>query len=363
MLFFHKNHGFSKDTNSGLFPCFHILTGWQLRWARRISSRKSGKEKTLEIILLGVLAIAAQVITLKMGASYLVLNPKELFLFSFADFLNCQIPRSRQMYRALLLAAFVFLLPTNPTFAVLYFDQGFEANTDGWLTGGGTYGTVTRVASGTGGVPSKSGGYHAEFTQDASGPYTFYNDSAPDDAWLGGHVVSLDVYLDTNWSAGEGFDYSAAINDTSGNHRRDFIFHTTQDTSTGQLLVSGSNNTNFNPREDLETLNHYVVSATGWYTYEHMFYEKDGALAVDLNLRNADGDLLFTETRTDASDLIGGIGGPAYSWFTNIDIAGGIEVDNGLLFTPEPGSLLLFGVGMIGAVLYRRRKAQLHRSA
>lgn len=72
-------------------------------------------------------------------------------------------------------------------------------------------------------------------------------------------------------AAGEGFDYAVAANGQDGNHLRDFIFHVTQDTSTGNLLVGGSNNTNFAPREDLDTLNHATIDASGWYTFEHKF--------------------------------------------------------------------------------------------
>ena len=71
----------------------------------------------------------------------------------------------------------------------------------------------------------------------------------------------------------------AATNAATGAHLRDFVFHTTQDTSSTALLVGASNNTNFEPREDLDTLNHATIDTAGWYTYNWEFYE------------NADGDL------------------------------------------------------------------------
>lgn len=37
-------------------------------------------------------------------------------------------------------------------------------------------------------------------------------------------------------------------------------------------------------REDLETINHEVITTSGWYTFEHNFRDDNGVLAVDLNL-------------------------------------------------------------------------------
>lgn len=126
-----------------------------------------------------------------------------------------------------------------------------------------------------------------------------------------------------------GFDYSVAATGSDNAHQRDYIFHVTKDTSTGDLLVAGSNNTNFAPREDLETLSHYAVTSAGWYTLQHRFYDDGGALAVDLNLLDSAGTVLFTETRFDPADTIPAeVGGNRYAWFTFDNVPGGIAVDN-----------------------------------
>jgi hypothetical protein len=82
-----------------------------------------------------------------------------------------------------------------------------------------------------------------------------------------------------------------------------------------------------------------------------------GVLSVDLNLRDAGGNLLFTETRSDPSDTIPAVvGGNRYGWFTNVDIVGGIEVDaTSLSVVPVPASVWLFGsaLGLLGGI--RRR--------
>ena len=217
----------------------------------------------------------------------------------------------------------------NPSDNVV-FSQGFETDVAGWLDSDDAWqGSTTRVASGTDGITSADGSFHAIFEQDAtSAPFTRFDGYR--DTWTGTYKASVDIYLDTNWDLGEGFDYSVASSGSDGGHQRDFIFHVTKDTSTGDLLVGGSNNTNFDPREDLESINHYEVTSSDWYTFEHVFQEAgDGTLEVDLNLYDSAGTLLFTETRNNASDIIATeIGGNRYGWFTNIDIDGGIAVDN-----------------------------------
>jgi hypothetical protein len=70
------------------------------------------------------------------------------------------------------------------------------------------------------------------------------------------------------------------------------------------------------------------VSTAGWYTLQHVFRNDGGSLAVDLNLLDDDGNVLFTETRHDASDTIPAeVGGNRYGWFTFINVSGGIPVD------------------------------------
>ncbi len=233
------------------------------------------------------------------------------------------------------------------------FNQGFESDTAGW-SDGGSYGTVTRVMG-----AAASGSYYANITQSDYGSYTFFDGSR--DTWSGPYKASAAIYLDTGWADGEGFDYSVASNDSSGNHLQDFIFHVTKDSSTGDLLVGGSNNTDFDPQEGLESGNHAVIGASGWYTFEHSFYDNgDGTLAVAMNLYNSSGTLIFTEIRnTPANILATVVGGNRYGWFTNIDIGGGINVDDvTLTVVPLPPAVLAsLGLlaGCAGVRQYRRR--------
>jgi hypothetical protein len=211
------------------------------------------------------------------------------------------------------------------------FSQGFESNTDGWITfisPSTNYGSILKVSSGTDGITSKSGSYHAKVGHNSSGPFTRfdkYRSKWPDGGWK----AKLDVYLDPSWTLNSGFDLSVAANKQDGSHLRDFIFHVCKDQSTGSLLIGGSNNTNFAVRQDLETINHYTVTSAGWYIFEFVFRNQSGQLAVDLNLRNSSNTLLWTETRTSASDLIASVvGGNRYMWFTFISITGDLHIDN-----------------------------------
>ena len=234
-------------------------------------------------------------------------------------------------------------------------NQGFESGTAGWfdndIAGWEGYGDITGVASGTNGIASASGSAHATVVgvQDPGdgkyyGPFSRFDGYRS--TWPGTWVAEVAVYLDPAWTDGAGFDYSVASSNSSGDHRRDFIFHVTKDITTGKLLVAGSNNTNFAPRQDLENINHYEVVTAGWYTLRHTFRDQGGVLAVDLQLVDANGAVLWTETRSDASDLIPSVvGGNRYAWFTHVT---GITlaIDNHTLTVPvvvDPTGKATFG--------------------
>lgn len=234
---------------------------------------------------------------------------------------------------AIMVATVMLIVPSLVMAATLpatVWFQGFEEDTDGWFDStNGWFGSVERVASGTSGTTSSDGDFHAVMTDEPGGTGPFTRFDGYRDEWTGGFVASIDVYLDVDMTSGEGFEYSVAASGADGLHQRDFIFHVTQDSSTGQLLVGGTNNSNFAPREDLETINHYAVTESGWYTFQHVFRDNAGVLAVDLNLIDSNGTILFTETRSDPADTIPDeVGGNRYGWFTVIDVDGGIAVDN-----------------------------------
>ncbi|MFG0241966.1 MAG: hypothetical protein ACF8R9_04180 [Phycisphaerales bacterium JB054] len=246
------------------------------------------------------------------------------------------------------------------------FEQGFEVDASGWLDNDdyAGYGQVNRVASngGTLGVSSFNGGFHAEFGNDGDSSAAFTRFDGYRTAFGNGFVAENSVYLDVNAALGSGFDYSVAANGQDNAHKRDFIFHVTRDSDDGILRVAGSNNTNFAPREDLGAINHYEVTTSGWYTLQHVFRNDGGVLAVDLNLVDALGNVLWTETRSDGSDIIATvIGGNRYGWFTHItDMTVAVD-DTTLTLTiiplPTAAGLTLAGLGLVGTRRYRSLNA------
>jgi hypothetical protein len=196
---------------------------------------------------------------------------------------------------------------------------------------------LSRVASGTDGIASKSGGFHGYVNSVSPPAFTgIFSRLRGNSAVFGtGFQTSVDVYInlaDPRVAANTyGFDISTAVNNQAGGHRRDFIFHAAADSSDANdtVLIGGSNNTNFAVRQDLDTLaNFYEITTSGWYTFEWNFRDNGGVLAVDLILRDAFGTQLFIETRQDNSDLIASIvGGNRYMWFTFI-AADKLAIDN-----------------------------------
>ena len=76
------------------------------------------------------------------------------------------------------------------------FYQGFESDSDLW------YIAINRVASGTNGISSSVGEFHAISEQYAQTYFDGLNDT-----WTGTWKAEIDVYLDPNWGLGQGFQY------------------------------------------------------------------------------------------------------------------------------------------------------------
>lgn len=145
----------------------------------------------------------------------------------------------------------------------------------------------------------------------------------------GGYTTSVDVYLDMSTSVGTDlrFDWSSAVSDTSGAHRRDFIFHVgTNPAVPGEFVASVSNNAPGDPANPAR--NPITISESGWYTLQHEFKNVGGVLSVDMNVLDADGTELATWTLSDPSDLIGQtVGGNRYAWLVTNDFVG-LKLDN-----------------------------------
>ncbi len=262
---------------------------------------------------------------------------------------------------------------TLPTAYDQCYDQGFEnpqftsgdyfnAPSTDWNDSNSM---LNRVLSGFAGVPSHSGSAHAVIDStslpaspdDYTGAFTRLGGYSS--VFGSGFKTSVAVYIDLNDPAvlanTYGWDLSSAASDQSGSHRRDFVFHAASN-NLGQVLIGGSNNSNFTRRNDLASINHYTIIASGWYIFESDFRDNAGVLAVDLNLRDSGGALLWTETRSDPSDLISTIvGGNRYMWFTFLETAS-LAIDDTQLrrntsVTSTPSSGSSFPIGTTPVVV------------
>lgn len=196
---------------------------------------------------------------------------------------------------------------------VPYFN-GFETDTADW-TG------ADRVASGTNGVNSADGSWHAEVGT-AFTHWGAYSDTFP----ATGYTTAVDVYLDpaggdTNDTR---FDFTSAINNPAGTHQRDFVFNggfynDAGPVGSGPRFVfsasNGAGRANSFPRNPGR--DPFVISDAGWYTFQHDFRDNgSGVLAVDLSILDSSGTVLKTWTLSNAADVIGTtVGGNRYGWF------------------------------------------------
>jgi hypothetical protein len=229
-----------------------------------------------------------------------------------------------------------------------YFN-GFETNTAGWFNYSGA--TITRVPSGSAstyanGVSASSGSYYARLGKDTNpdsctygggtasiyyGPYTKwggYSSAFP----TGGYETGVDIYLDAEYARDHldtRFDWASAVNDTTGSHRRDFVFNVGTD-ALGFVITGGNNSTRCGA--DPADLGHIPVHVTtsGWYTFKHIFSGiPGGPLTVTLELINTSTQALVGAwVRIDPTDIIDvTVGGNRYGWFVQNEFDG-LAIDN-----------------------------------
>ncbi len=214
------------------------------------------------------------------------------------------------------IVAATLAVAAGSVFAVPSYFNGFEIDTADWNDFAG--GVITRVASGTHGIASANGDYHAEVDGPVFTRWGGYENIFP----THGYISKVDIYLDMALADGSDkrFDFSSAINQPNGNHRRDFIFHVGTVPGAGvtnQWAVSASNNAPGWPLNPAR--NPIVISESGWYTFEHTFQDNgSGVLEVVLKVKDSAGNIEGSWILSDASDIIGvTVGGNRYGWFTS----------------------------------------------
>jgi hypothetical protein len=163
------------------------------------------------------------------------------------------------------------------------------------------------------------------------------------------------------------FNYISAVSKSDGSHLRDFAYviggYTSSDLTgpgagTDRFIINGQTNSGRGSSFPKDASKSPVaVSAVGWYTFEHEFYNNAGVLAVDLNLYDPSDSLVSTWTLSDGGDLIPTVvGGNRYGWVyaNEFDV---LAIDNSsLTAVPEPASLVLVGLGIASLYVIRRRR-------
>lgn len=216
----------------------------------------------------------------------------------------------------------------------IVFSQNFEDGTEDWTGFNG--GELTRVADGTDGIPSSEGDFMAFADGQVFTQWGGYSSTFPAE----GYTTEVDVYLDMDESDGSSdahFDYTSAVNDTTGTHRRDFVLSVGHDPVTGDWSATASNNAGAGTPHLNAGNDPVQITTTGWYTLQHYFYDNgSGELAVDMKIIDSNGVVVGSWTRSDASDVIGStVGGNRYGWFATQPFSA-VPFDNSVLYLGAP---------------------------
>lgn len=256
-------------------------------------------------------------------------------------------------------AALAMALTTGTAGASTIYFQGFETDTDDWST------NTNRVASGTGGITSADGDFHAQ-SLEASAFHFFGSGGATIP-----FTASLDFYLDVagGWGNDSRFNYSVALSRPDNSFLRDFVFNVGfYDDATGpgangdRFVISASNSAGRpnsfpkNPGRDP-----IAIDSTGWYTFQHAFFDNGGTLGAVLSILDAGGTSVNSWSL--GTDPITDVGGERYGWIVNNEFSR-LGYDNTSLTSdsvavPVPATLPLLGGGLLllGFVGWRKRRA------
>jgi hypothetical protein len=203
--------------------------------------------------------------------------------------------------------------------------QGFQFGTEGWITAetpgpGGWCGEIQAVSRPGGDhVPSAGRGYavvthgpcNDYWTEHGfpggSGPYSpgaGYSSAFPS----GGFTTELDIFLDPDWTDPNPFTYSVSIALLDEAYPDNFRYFLVPVVTGGGSLFVGE-------RE---------ITEAGWYTFRHVFGERDGHLSVRFQL-DGGGEILsdtpvestaFSAESASSFDAVRV--GTGYLWFANI---------------------------------------------
>jgi hypothetical protein len=250
------------------------------------------------------------------------------------------------------------------------YSTGFETDISDWNAFGSPF-NATRVPSGTNGITSASGSFHAESSASGSASrWGGYNDGAGNavPTAFQEYVTSVDIFLNVagGFANNTRFDFDSAINNSSGSFLRDFIFNAGFYNDTDGSPGSGTDRFVFSASTSNQPVATFAknpanspiaIGTTGWYTFEHRFYDNDGFLSVDMSIYDQSA-VLVNDWTLNTTDLIASVGGNRYGWF-NYNELSVLAFDNAsLTVVPEPTSALLLLLGSGAMLLLRRRRTE-----
>ncbi len=195
------------------------------------------------------------------------------------------------------------------------FFNGFETDTSGWFTTGGN---ITRVASGTNGVTSADGNWHAEIAvgpNNGDGAFTKFGGYS--NVFPAGELSQLvDVYIDPAMgSIGNGWALDNALNGNDGDWEEAGGVGAIKATDGNWWLAADGDGGGYpGPASGGVGL---MINTAGWYTIESQWVENsDDPLEIDRNtfIYDSNGTLLYSNLNLKQVFLTDA-GGHRYGWF------------------------------------------------
>ena len=228
----------------------------------------------------------------------------------------------------------------------VYFN-GFEQDAEGWEVFSLPVWHAERVPSGTNGVNSCNGDFHAEA---GYGPHSVANLGTNGSAatnWggyedvfpVGGYSTFISIFLDVDggFANDTRFDFSSAINNTGGTHLRDFIFNcgfyddAAAPGSGNRFVCSTSNNSIGWPKDPAREPT-VIATESGCYGFHHQFRDNAGFLQVTFSIFDPVGTLVKSWVQ-NTTDAMAGVGGNRYGWYAH-NAFPFLAFDNALLTKP-----------------------------